>query len=440
MKRLMIMMLAASLVSCHEEKKEAPAPEPQPPTAPAAGTQSPNQADSFAKAKESVTDDGYIVFAYAADWDRYSESFAKAWITNEEIQKAAGSARLLLAPVYQADNEKVKKALNDFWGFIPEKARSFQAETYPAIMMFDKDGRHYADIYGPDMLTRTPADIAADVAGKLELLHRQADLLKKAGEASGAEAARLLGEAATLEGIAAPEKMLDRVKQADPEDESGYVRRLSFNGLSFADQKRKQVADLGSKDEKWAAIQEVAKEVEGMLEDKAYTNAQKQEMCSAVIGVLHRDGGYKGSLQIPKWAKLMTELDPESILGRSGKVVPEVWSWKLNYAEGWTPSGIPDDKTPIALRGDLPISDPGSYTLQFMYQKGKDPLRIAKVMLYDGDELLSEDEHEGEASKSPRNNSYTVTADAKVKKPRVFIIFDNGDKRDSYGIIRIDNE
>lgn len=440
MKRLMILMLAAGMVSCHEEKKEAPAPEPQPPAAPAAGTQSPNQAESFAKAKETVTDDGYIAFAYAAGWDRYSEAFAKAWITNADIQKAAGSARLLLAPVYQAQDEKTKKAQDDFWGPIPEKARGFQLETYPAIMLFDKEGRHYADVFGPDMITRTPADIAADVAGKLELLHRQADLLKKAEAASGAEAARLLGEAATLEGIAAPDKIAERVKKEDPQDESGYVRRLEFNGLSFADQKRKQVADLQSKDEKWAAIQDVVKEVEGMLEDDAYTNAQKQEMCSAVIGVLHRDGGYKGSLQIAKWAKRMTELDPESVLGRSGKVVPDVWAWKLNYAEGWTPKGIPDDKTPIALRGDLPISDPGSYTLQFMYHSGKDALHIEKVMLYDGDELVSEDEHQGEASKSPRNNSYTVTADAKLKNPRVFIIFNNGDKRDSYGMIRIDNE
>ena len=433
-------MLAAGLAGCNEQKKEAPAPEPQPPTAPAAGTQSPNQAESFAKAKEAVTDDGYIVFAYAADWDRYSESFAKAWIANADIQKAAGSARLLLGPVYQAQDEKAKKAQDDFWGFIPEKARGFHLETYPAIMLFDKDGRHYADVFGPDMITRTPADIAAEVAGKLELLHRQADLLKKAAAASGAEAARLLGEAATLEGIAAPDKMLDQVKKADPQDESGYVRRLEFNGLSFADQKRKQVAELKSKEEKWAAIQDVVKEVEGMLEDSAYTNAQKQEMCSAVIGVLHRDGGYKGSLQIAKWAKRMTELDPESVLGRSGKVVPDVWAWKLNYAEGWTPKGIPDDKTPIALRGDLPISDPGSYTLQFMYHSGRDALHIEKVMLYDGDELVSEDEHQGEASKSPRNNSYTVTADSKLKNPRVFIIFNNGDKRDSYGMIRIDNE
>ena len=436
----MILALAAGMVSCHEEKKEAPAVVPQPPAAPAAGSQSPNQAESFAKAKEAVTEDGYIAFAYAADWDRYSESFAKAWITNADIQKAAGSARLLLAPVYQDLTDKVKKEQDAFWGPIPEKDRGFHDETYPAIMFFDKDGRHYADIYGPDLISRTPADIAAEVAGKLELLHRQAELLKKSAAATGAEAAKLLGEASTLEGIGRPDKVAEQLKKLDPEDESGYVRRISFDGLAFASQKRKQVADCGSKEAKWAAIQEVEKEVEGMLADDAYTNAQKQEMCAAFIGTLHRDGGYKGSLQIPKWAKRMTELDPESVLGRSGKVAPEVWSWRLNYAEGWNPKSIPDDNTPIALRGDLPISDAGSYTLQFMYHKGKDPLRIKKVMLYDGDELLSEDEHEGEASGSPRNNSYTVAAEAKVKNPRVFIIFDNGNKRDSYGMIRIDNE
>lgn len=436
----MILALAAGMVSCHEQKKEAPAPVPQPPAAPAAGAQSPNQAENFAKAKESVTDDGYIAFAYAADWDYYSESFAKAWITNADIQKAAGSARLLLAPVYQNLTDKVKKEQEAFWGPIPEKDRGFHDETYPAIMFFDKDGRHYADVYGPDLINRTPADIAADVAGKLELLHQQEALLKKSAAASGAEAAKYLGEAATLEGINRPDKVAEKLKELDPEDGSGYVRRISFDGLAFASQKRKQVADCSSKDARWAAIQDVIKEVEGMLEDNAYTATQKQEMCAAVIGALHRDGGYKGSLQIPRWAKRMAELDPESLLGRSAKVVPDVWSWKLNYAEGWTPRGIPDDNTPILLRGDLPISDAGSYTLQFMYHKGKDPLRIKKVMLYDGEELVSEDEHEGEASGSPRNNSYTVTADSKLKEPHVYIIFDNGDKRDSYGMIRIDNE
>lgn len=440
MKRLMILALAVGMAGCHEQKKEAPPVEPQPPTAPAAGAQSPNQAENFTKAKESVTDDGYIAFAYAADWDRYSESFAKAWITNADIQKAAGSARLLLAPVYQNLTDKVKKEQEAFWGPIPEKNRGFHDETYPAIMFFDKDGRHYADVYGPDMLTRPVADIAADVAGKLELLHQQEALLKKSAAASGAEAAKYLGEAAAMEGINHPDKVAEKLKELDPEDESGYVRRVTFDGLGFAGEKRKQVADCSSKDARWAAIQDVIKEVEGKLEDNAYTAVQKQEMCAAVIGVLHRDGGYKGSLQIPQWCKRMAELDPESLLGRSAKVVPDVWSWKLNYAEGWTPRGIPDDNTPILLRGDLPISDAGSYTLQFMYHKGKDPLRIKKVMLYDGEELVSEDEHEGEASGSPRNNSYTVTADSKLKEPHVYIIFDNGDKRDSYGMIRIDNE
>ena len=440
MKRLMILALAVGMAGCHEQKKEAPPVEPQPPTAPAAGAPSPNQAENFTKAMEAVTDDGYIAFAYAADWDRYSESFAKAWITNADIQKAAGSARLLLAPVYQNVTDKVKKEQEAFWGPIPEKNRGFHDETYPAIMFFDKDGRHYADVYGPDMLTRPVADIAADVAGKLELLHQQEALLKKSAAASGAEAAKYLGDAATMEGINRPDKVAEKLKELDPEDESGYVRRVTFDGLAFAGEKRKQVADCSSKEARWAAIQDVIKEVEGKLEDNAYTAVQKQEMCAAVIGVLHRDGGYKGSLQIPRWCKRMAELDPESLLGRSAKVVPDVWSWKLNYAEGWTPRGIPDDNTPILLRGDLPISDAGSYTLQFMYHKGKDPLRIKKVMLYDGEDLVSEDEHEGEASGSPRNNSYTVTAESKLKEPHVYIIFDNGDKRDSYGMIRIDNE
>lgn len=441
MKRLIALMLASTLVCCHEQKKQSGPVVPEPPKAPAsAGQESPNQKESFAKAKESVTNDGYIGFAYAADWDRYSESFAKAWIGSPEIQKAAGTARLILTPIYQDNSEATKKKANEFWGPIQEKQRNFGRASYPAIMFFDKNGRHYADIFGPDMLTRSIESIATEVAEKLALLHKQDDLMEQGRKAKGAAALGMLSEAATMKGITRPDGVVDALKKADGNSNSAYLRRVTFDGVSNASAKRDAMGKLKTKEEKWNAIQDLIKETETNLADDAYTDEQKQEMCACLIGVLHRDGGYKGSLLIPAWGKRMTELGPDTYLGKSGKVVGDVWGFKLNYSEGWTPKGIPDDNTPIELKGDLPIKEAGSYAVRFSYERGNHALFIKKVILKDGDTVVAEDEHRGEASKSPKENSYTLAVDSAIKNPRLFIIMDNGDKRDSYGIIRIDHE
>ena len=276
------------------------------------------QYDTQEKAAENATDDGYILFVYGKGWDRYSEDLCKKVIAAPEISEAAGNAALILTPFYQYATPEEKEAQRAVWGALAEPA-AHSMETYPSLLMYDKGGFLYGRVQGPVLLRGTMAEIAAEVKAKLEAKHKQEEIMKRAEAASGVEAAKLIAEAWAVPGIEPPKNYRNLVKAADPNDESGMVRRLHFDGWGLAQKYCGKKSDGGLELGDEATIAKMKE----FMKDPAYTPEQRQTFYAIIIGVLNRGGG--NAMQIKGYANEMKRLNPESNLGISADQVIKIW-------------------------------------------------------------------------------------------------------------------
>ncbi|MBR3902813.1 MAG: hypothetical protein IKJ29_04050 [Akkermansia sp.] len=281
-------------------------------------------AQQYAKQSEAaaaVTDDGYILVVYGKGWDRFSEALCKKVIAAPEIKEAAGSAALILTPFYQYATPEEKVAQSEVWGSLVEP-RANSMETYPCLLMYDKEGYLYGRVQGPVLLRGTMKEIAAEVKAKLEAKHKQEEIMKKAEAASGAEAARLIAEACAFDGIEWPNNARNLVKAADPNDESGMVRRLHFDGWGLAQKYCGKGSDGGLELSETETINAMQK----MMKDEAYTPEQKQVLHAIIIGTLRRSNADANKAQIRTHAAEIKKLNPESNLGVTADQVIKLWA------------------------------------------------------------------------------------------------------------------
>lgn len=264
--------------------------------------------ENYAEAAKNATDDGYMLVVYAKGWDRFSEPFCKKIIAAPEIQEAAGKAALILAPFYQYASADDKEAQATVWGDLNEP-RANSMETYPCILMYDKSGFLYGRVQGTSFLKGTMAEIAAEVKAKLEAKHKQEEIMSKAEAASGVEKARLIADACAIEGIERPNGYRDMVKAADPNDESGMWRRLTFDYYGFSQAYCASASDGGKELGPEATINAMQE----MLKDPAYTAEQKQAIYAVIIGTMRRSGA--SAIQLKGAVMEMKRLAPESHLG-----------------------------------------------------------------------------------------------------------------------------
>ena len=101
---------------------------------------------------------------------------------------------------------------------------------------------------------------------------------------------------------------------------------------------------------------------------------------------------------------------------------------------------IPGDTTPVEVVGDIPMKAAGTYTVTLAYTSGNHQGVFTAVELYDGKKKVAEDRHVGSSGHKSSNNVYTLNVPAAVKNPRLFITFNMGNDRTSYGQITIEKK
>ena len=111
--------------------------------------------------------------------------------------------------------------------------------------------------------------------------------MKQADAASGVERARLIAQACEFKGIERPAGYRDMVRNADPNDESGMVKRLNFDPWGFVQKYCGKKSDGGLE----LPADETVRIMEEHLKDPAYTPEQKQAFYAVIIGVTRRGGG-----------------------------------------------------------------------------------------------------------------------------------------------------
>jgi hypothetical protein len=293
--------------------------------------------------------------------------------------------------------------------------------AFPAVVMYDKAGRIYTWISGPAMVHPDASRIALTISRRKAGLQRQQQILAAANETTGEDRANLLLQACRVENLERPDRVQQLIKEADPEDKAGCLAALNFFNTTVGD----KAADM--------TLADILKAQDAAIANPLHTVQQKQNACAYAIGTIRRRAGAGGSDRIRQYATQMKQLDPNSVLGQSADIVIRDWTLGLQLVRGWSPGTLPIQGQPTELLGKLPISEAGTYKLHFK-PTGGDKAIIARVALYDGDTLISEDVRTTAIADNGQDHYYTLTATAKVNNPRIFITFNNEEHdRNTYG-------
>lgn len=375
---------------------------------------------TYEQAQARLTDDGYLVFIYGQGWDKRAQSITTELYNNPEIARAAGNAAMILLGYPEGTDEARKPLLEKTMGKLA-MPHVHSKHSFPAIVMYDKAGRLASIISGPAMVHPDATRIARIISVRRDGMARQRELMAAANAASGQERARLLLDACRVPNIERPDRVQQLIKEADPEDKSGCLAALNFHNHSLGDK------------EKDMSLSEILVEMDKAIANPLHTVQQKQNACAYTIGSIRRRSGASGSELIRKYALLMKQLDPDSVLGRSADIVIRDWTHGLQFVRGWSPGTLPIKGQPTELQGKLAIREAGTYKLHFK-PTGGDKAIITRVALYDGETLISEDVRTTAIADNGQDHFYTLTAPAALQNPRLFITCGNEENdRNTYG-------
>lgn len=373
---------------------------------------------SYEQAQASLNDDGYALFIYGTGWDKRAEANTTLLYNAPDVIKATGNAALMLVPLPESMDDAQKAALGKTMGKL-QLPHPHSKHSFPAVVLYDKAGRQYGIVCGPPMVYPEPERIARLISSRRAAKAQQDKLVAQASSAQGEERARLLLQAAQVEGIERPDKVEQLIKAADPEDKSGCLAALKFYNNPVGD----KINEM--------PILEALAAMDAAISNPLHTVQQKQNACAFAIGLIRRRFGTGPAEAIAHYARIMKDLNPDSVLGRSADVVMRDWTTGLQLVRGWAPDSLPLPGVAAELYGKLPIGPAGKYEVRLEPTRGKNPARVSRVALYDGDTLVSEDTRSITLT-SPA--SYFVTAEKEVRQPRILITFDNGEKeRDTRG-------
>ena len=374
----------------------------------------------YEQAQARLNDDGYLLFIYGQGWDKRAQQQMTELYNTPEIAKAAGGAAMIMVGVPEGTDETRTPVLKKVMGPL-QLPHVHSKHSFPAVVMYDNAGRLTSLISGPAMIHPDPARIARVISVRLKGMATQRQLLAAAGETRGEERARLLLEAARVPNLERPDRIHQLIKEADPEDKAGCLAALNFYNTTVGDKAGEM------------SLTDILKAQDAAIENPLHTVQQKQNACAYAIGTIRRRAGAGGSDLIRQYATQMKQLDPTSVLGQSADIVIRDWTHGLQLVRGWAPGTLPIQGQPTELLGKLPISEAGTYKLHFK-PTGGDKAIIARVALYDGDTLISEDVRTTAIADNGQDHYYTLTASAKVNNPRIFITFNNEEHdRNTYG-------
>lgn len=354
---------------------------------------------NYEEAAKAVGKDGYVVFAYGANWDPTGLKVCQKHMDSSAVKEAAGDAVMWPAPFYQLPTEEQKSDQNIKWGSL-KQPHVFSAESYPALLLYDKNEVNYATINGALVQSGTPEELAAKLKEAIANKHKRDEVMSKAEAAQGVEKAKLLLEAALIPGLHRPEKIVEAIKAADPNDTVGGARILTYEPSAKAEAySEKEMA-------------ETIADMEKLLKEPFWLPEQRQSMYAIIIGKLHRGGKYEDRARIRELALKMRELNPDSLFGKSSVVVERTWGGLINYETGWNPMCLPPGGGLVQIIGRVPISQPGRYTVTFVKTGGSD-LRVLGVEVHRGGSKVGGDEHSC-VVQYPKKEE----ADPKKKAPR----------------------
>lgn len=243
-----------------------------------------------------------LIFAYG-DWDAYSNDIYKAcWKSTSALGKELENSTVVAEVNFpqnpkESEEKSFKKKANGYPGSPP---------CLPSVAFVDANGFHYATVSGTALGGEEKQFALA--LGEVQKKRIQRDeILKQAKLKKGVERAKMIGSAGDIPGIRTDTKtLLALVKECDPSDMSGYIRRLSFDVFKLQD-------DLTGEE-----LKKRLEMLDEIINDEGYAIEQRQMVLGLRAGELNRAGG-DNEKAIQETYKKMYQLDPNSIFGRAGR-------------------------------------------------------------------------------------------------------------------------
>lgn len=277
------------------------------------------RAESFDEALQKAGSDGVIAYCYGPDWNRRSVQLLKTFWNTAETAEIAGNAVLVAVPFYENNNAEGADRAPGIRGNMP--APPF--DVCPTVMFFDQSGRNYANMQGSDFLGNDPTCTLGrqNIQKTLQHLRTQQKLLSQAEQAEGKEKAALLSQVLDLP-IDAPHGTREQLKNADPTDKGGYVRRAEFNARDFMYQQ------LDTKDgfihpDFEADYNQMMRDCEKVFKDEALRNRDRQAVYNLYIGQSRRE--HIQSNRLKGLIRKVNKLDDTTDYGQLSPTLMTLW-------------------------------------------------------------------------------------------------------------------
>lgn len=267
----------------------------------AAGERAADFPAALARAKTGGQD--IAVLFHGSDWCVPGRKLARHW-QSDAFLRDSGKELLLV----EIDRKENPTAADEALAKLNE-ACPVQPRSYPALALFDREGRLVAMREGAAELESLGRPEQA-IQRAVETRRKRDEIWKRAEGMRGPQQASALAAGLDLLGLGAGPKevyqpVVERIRQADPGDRSGAVARYSFPG--------RKLLDLAVSQGKAGQFADADREITSWIQRPGLSKAQRQEALAARFALYQRWPEKKQELGTV--LKEMEKLDPKSDLG-----------------------------------------------------------------------------------------------------------------------------
>lgn len=243
------------------------------------------------------------VFLHGSDWNKTGETMLKAW-NDPRFTDVAGKDLVMVSIDRKENPGEAEKAAAK-----RNEACQPPYRSLPAVALYDDEGRLVATRSGAAEIKES-GGLPATVKSMRAVLTDRDNLWKRAAGSSGVQRASLYGAGLDRmnQGLGPKniyQPVLDEIRKADPNDQSGYVGKYTFN----RDAMLGMVMDKAAKNEQAAAEQELDK----WLKNTRLSPRQIQELHATRFALYQRWPEKKA--QARRALEDMRKADPKSDLG-----------------------------------------------------------------------------------------------------------------------------
>ncbi len=191
---------------------------------------------TFAAAVEAAPDSGgmVVVLLHGSDWNSFGEQFLANVFKSKELAKNLDRSVALVAVDHKESPSAKDKQVAEGANKLP----AVNVRTYPSILITDGQGRALVVLQPLDEFDSGTA-LATQLQQWYDRICARDQMLVQAQNTSGHEQVRILGEALRVGEVGlglhlkdarkfSLHEILDAMKKADPQDESGWIFATAF--------------------------------------------------------------------------------------------------------------------------------------------------------------------------------------------------------------------